>query len=102
MTGRLTELFKAPIGAPGAEPGHKSIGYASIDRRRGPFDAQSDRLLAIASRRAGNIFKVLDRAFGLRIMMRTARKLAIVHRPKQAAHHLFGDGYAKLLVGPLT
>src|SRR5579863_9732214 len=50
----------------------------------------------------GSFFKLLDGAFGLRVMARTRRKFAIIHRTQHAAHRLFGNRDAELVIGPLA
>ena len=47
-------------------------------------------------------FKILDRAFGLRMMARPRRELAVAHFAQLAAHRLLGDADAKLLEHPLA
>ena len=47
-------------------------------------------------------FKILDRAFGLRVMAGTGRELTITHGAQSAAQRLLGDDDAEFLEDPLA
>jgi hypothetical protein len=47
-------------------------------------------------------FKILDRAFGLRMMARAGREFAVAHGARFPAERLLGDRDPELLVQPLT
>ena len=56
----------------------------------------------ISSRRAGKLFKILDRALSLRVMTGTSRELTISHGAQFPAQCLLGDDDAEFLEDPLA
>lgn len=58
--------------------------------------------LAISATRVGKVFKILDRALGLRMMARTSGEFAIAHASQFPAQSLLGDGDHELLIQPLA
>jgi hypothetical protein len=86
---RRVILFFWPIRASSANQTSMALGSTPFSR-------------PISSRRAGNFFKILDRALGLGVMPGASRKLAISHRAEHAAQGLLGDGDTELLENPLA
>ena len=85
---RLVILFFWPIRASSANQISMSAGSMPFSR-------------AISSRRAPNFFERLDCAFGLRVMARAGRELAVAHGPQLPAQGLLGHTDAELLQDPL-
>ena len=56
----------------------------------------------ISSRRAGKLFKILDRALSLLVMTGTSRELTISHGAQFPAQCLLGDDDAEFLEDPLA
>jgi hypothetical protein len=57
---------------------------------------------AISSKAVGSFFKLLDRAFGLRVMTWTRRQFAIPHRTQLATQRLLGHADLELVPQPLA